>query len=199
MFGFSSTSLFHSTKRFTQIQFPSSRNCSPKFGAVPTTATTPASNYSKSVHRPRNPRVLLRSPRRGLHCSASDLSIGPSNLCQSIISTSALAKVFFPGEKPPLLYLGFLCFPVRAGPSSPSPHLLRWQHPPSARPPPRRRSAQSVRSAHAPRPPPTRAPRVAAPAAAGSALSSPAQHPSPSSLFHGWEKEDGGRKKMTIL
>jgi hypothetical protein len=54
---------------------PSSRNCSPKFGSVP----TPASNYSQSVHHLRNPRVPLRSSRRGLHLGASGSSIGPLN------------------------------------------------------------------------------------------------------------------------
>jgi hypothetical protein len=77
---------------------PSSRNCSTKFGVAPTSTTNPTSNYSQSVHRLRNPRVPLHSSRRGLRRSVSDSSIGPPNLCQSTISSSALAKVFFPRE-----------------------------------------------------------------------------------------------------
>jgi hypothetical protein len=55
------------------------------------------------------------------------------------IFSLALARVFSPGEKPPLLYLGFLRvlhFPVRAGPLSLSPHLPQWRRPsPSVSPP----------------------------------------------------------------
>jgi hypothetical protein len=59
------------------------------------------------VHRLQNPRVPLRLSRRGLRRSAFDLSIGPPNLCQSTVFSSAPASVFFPGEKPPLLHLEF--------------------------------------------------------------------------------------------
>jgi hypothetical protein len=95
---------------FPPNPIPSSRYCSPKFGAVPTPATTPASNYSQSVHRLRNPRVPLRSSRRRLRRSAFGSSIGSPNLRQSTDFFSAPARVFFPGEKPPLLCLGFLRF-----------------------------------------------------------------------------------------
>jgi hypothetical protein len=111
---------------------PSSRYCSPKFGAVPTPATTPASNYSQSMHRLRNLRVPLRLSRRLLHWGAFGSSMGPPNLRQSTDFSSAPARVFFLGEKPPLLYLGFLRvlrFPVRAGSPSLSPHLLRRRRP----------------------------------------------------------------------
>jgi hypothetical protein len=108
---------------------PSSRYCSPQFGAVPTPATTLPSNYSQFVHYLRNPRVPLRSSRRGLRRGAFGSSIGPPNLRQSTDFFSAPARVFFPGEKPPLLHLGFLRFHVRAVPHSPSPHLSRWQRP----------------------------------------------------------------------
>jgi hypothetical protein len=77
---------------------------------VPTPATTPASNYSQSVHRLPNPRVPLRSSRRRLCRSAFGSSIGSPNLRQSTDFLSAPARVFFPGEKPPLLCLGFLRF-----------------------------------------------------------------------------------------
>jgi hypothetical protein len=82
------------------------------------------------MHRLWNPRVPLHSSCRGLHLGASGSSIGHSNLHQSTISYSAPARVFFPGKKPPLLYLVFLRFPVRAGPPSTSPHLPRWRWPP---------------------------------------------------------------------
>jgi hypothetical protein len=47
-----------------------SRNCSPKFGTVLTVATTPSSNDFQYVRCWRNPRIQLRSSRRGLHLSA---------------------------------------------------------------------------------------------------------------------------------
>jgi hypothetical protein len=95
---------------FCSNPIPSSRYCSPKFGTVPTPATTPASNYSQSVHCLPNPRIPLRSSRRGLRRSAFGSSIGSPNLRQSTDFSSAPARVFFPGEKPPLLCLGFLRF-----------------------------------------------------------------------------------------
>jgi hypothetical protein len=96
--------------------------------AVPTPTTTPASNYSQSVHRLPNPRVPLRLSRRGLRHSVFGSSVGSSNLRQLTDFLSAPARVFFTGEKPPLLCLGILCFPVRAGPPSLSPHLpRRWR------------------------------------------------------------------------
>jgi hypothetical protein len=113
---------------------PSSRNCSPKFGVVQTPATTSTSNYFQSVHCLRNPRVPLRSSCRGLCRIVSGSSIGPPNLRQSTILSSALTRVFFPGEKTPLLYLGFLRvlrFLVRAGPPS-----LPLTFPAAAPPPP---------------------------------------------------------------
>jgi hypothetical protein len=82
MSGFISSSPFHSPN-----SIPSSRYCSPKFGAILTPATTPASNYSQSVHRLRNPRVPLRSSRRGLCRDAFGSSIGPPSLRQSMDSS----------------------------------------------------------------------------------------------------------------
>jgi hypothetical protein len=132
---FFSSSSFQSMKRFPQIQLPAPRNCSPKFSAV----STPASNYSQSVHRLRNPRAPLRSFRRWLRLGTSRLSIGPPNLRQSTVSSSALVRVFFPGEKPLLLHLGFIVSPFsrpcRASLSLPSPHRQRR---PSLLLPPRR-------------------------------------------------------------
>jgi hypothetical protein len=74
--------------------FPISRNCLPKFGAVPTLV----SNYFQSMSRRRNPRVPLRLSRRGLCLGAFGSSIESSNLRQSTNSSSAPARVFFPCE-----------------------------------------------------------------------------------------------------
>jgi hypothetical protein len=71
---------------------PSSRNCSPKFGVVPTSA----SNYSQSVHHLWNLWAPLYLSRRGLRLGAFGSSIGPPNLRQSTIFSSAPAKVTFP-------------------------------------------------------------------------------------------------------
>jgi hypothetical protein len=168
---------------FSLNLIPSSRYCSPKFGAVP----TPASNYSQSMHRLRNPRVPLRSSRRGLRCSAFGSSIGPPNLWQSTDLASAPARVFFPGEKPPLLHLEFFRFfvfpsvqsishspltfpdggapsssvsPPRRRPFSPPRRWRRWPtaalalpRPTPARTPPRERWPRPSRPVR-PRPPP---------------------------------------------
>jgi hypothetical protein len=88
-------------------------NCSPKFGAV----LTPVSNYFKSVRRRRNPRVPLHSSCRGLRLNASGLSIRSTNLHPSMDFSSTLARVFFPGEQPPLLSL---CSSFSSSPCSPS-------------------------------------------------------------------------------
>jgi hypothetical protein len=112
MLDFSSSSLFQSTKHFPPNLTPSFRNWSPKFGEVPTLATTPAINYSQSVYRLRNPRAPLRLSHRGLRLGAPGSSIGPLNLHQSMISSSAPTRVFVSREKPPLLCLGFLRFSV---------------------------------------------------------------------------------------
>jgi hypothetical protein len=97
-------------KKVSPDSIPISRNCSPKVGAVPTPTTTPTSNYSQSMHRLRKPRVPLRSSRRGLHLGMFGSWIGPPKLHQSTVSSSTSARVFFPGEKPPLLHLWFLRF-----------------------------------------------------------------------------------------
>jgi hypothetical protein len=154
---------------FPPNPIPSSRYCSSKFGAVPTLATTPASNYSQSVHRLPNPRVPLRSSRRGLRRSAFGSSIGSPNLRQSTDLASAPARVFFPGEKPPLLHLGFLrlfVFPsvqsishsplTFPGGGAPSPSVS----PPRRRPlsPPRRWRRWPMAALALPRPTPARTP-----------------------------------------
>ena len=199
MSGFISSSPFQNTKRFPPNPIPSSRYCSPKFGAVPTPATTPASNYSQSVHRLRNPRVPLRSSRRGLRRSAFGSSIGSPNLRQSTDFSSAPARVFFPGEKPPLLHLGFLRFFVFPSVQSLSHSPLTFPGggaPPPSVSPPRRRPFLPPRrrrrwpavapASHAPAPartPPRRLwPRPARPVRprpppAGPTPTSPAQPP----------------------
>jgi hypothetical protein len=116
------------------ISIASSRYCSPKFGAVP----TPASNYSQSVHRLPNPRVALRSSRRGLRRSAFGSSIGPPNLWQSTDLASAPASAFFPGEPPPwvsTLVLHFFSPPCAAPLSLPTSPRRRDPPPMCACPP----------------------------------------------------------------
>jgi hypothetical protein len=107
--------------------FPISRNCSPKFGAVP----TPTSNYIHFVRRRRNPMVPLLSSRWGLCLSASDSSIGTPNLHQSTDFSSVSVRVFFPGEQPLLLSL---CSSFSSPPLSPSfsplPLSLPWRRRP---------------------------------------------------------------------
>jgi hypothetical protein len=222
MSGFISSSPFQNTKRFLQIQSLAPGIARRKFGAVPTPATTPASNYSQSVYRLRNPRVPLRSSRRGLRRSAFGLSIGSPNLRQSTDLASAPARVFFPGEKPPLLHLGFLrlfvfpsvqsisrsplTFPGGGGPSpSVSPPRRRLFSPP------RRRRRWPTAALALPRPTPARTPPGSggrAPRApCGRAHLRPAQPRPPlrsplffpSSLFHGWEEEDEERKKTMAV
>jgi hypothetical protein len=114
---------------------PSSRYCSPKFGAVPTSA----SNYSQYVHRLPNPRVPLCSSRRGLRHSAFGSSIGPPNLRQSTDLASVPTRVFFPGEPPPWISTLVLYFfsPLCAAPLSPHRPPVRARPAPArARPAP---------------------------------------------------------------
>jgi hypothetical protein len=66
--------------------------------AVPTPTTTPASNYSQSVHRLWNPRIPLRSYRRGLRLGAFDSLIRLVVRRQSVFSFSSLASTFFSDE-----------------------------------------------------------------------------------------------------
>jgi hypothetical protein len=95
------------------------------------------------VYRLRNPRVPLRSSRRVLRRSAFGSSIRSPNLQQSTDFLSAPARVFFPGEKPPLLCLGFLrffVFPSTQGlPHSPLTFPGGGALPPYVSPPRRRR------------------------------------------------------------
>jgi hypothetical protein len=119
------------------------------------------------------------------------LSIGPQNLRQSMDFSSAPARVFFTGEKPPLLYQEFvrvLRFPIRAGPPSHSPHL-----PPRRRPSPLRFPSPAW-SPHLPAAtaawsrPPAHGPGGARPRGGGRAdLVLPCA--APSSLFYGWKKK----------
>jgi hypothetical protein len=120
-----------------------SRNCSPKFGTVPTRAR----NYFRSMRRRQNLRVPLRSSRRELCPGAIDSPIWSTIRPQSTNLCSAPARVVFSYEAPPLLYLGFLCFPIRVWPPSPSPHLSQRRCPsPSILPP--AEAAAPVRAPH---------------------------------------------------
>jgi hypothetical protein len=111
----------------------------------------------------------------------------------------------------------FLCFPVRAGPPSLSPHLPRWRCPSSSVSPPRQRPFPPPRRRRrwppaAPAFPCSRAraqvrrrwPRPSCPVRPRPPLASPTQPPLhspllfPSSLFHGWEEEDERKKMMAV-
>jgi hypothetical protein len=84
------------------------------------------------VLRVPNPRVPLRSSRRGLHCSAFGSSIEPPNLRQSMDLTSAPASVFFPSESPPwisTLVLHFFSPPYATSLSFPTSPRRRDPHP----------------------------------------------------------------------
>jgi hypothetical protein len=83
-------------KTVSSDSIPRSHNCSPNIEVIPNPTTNPTSYYLQSVHRRRNPRVPLRSSRQGLRLGASDSSIGPLNLHQSMVSSSAPVKVTFP-------------------------------------------------------------------------------------------------------
>ena len=152
------------------------------------------------MHCRRNSRVPLRSSRQGLCRSAFGSSIGSPNRRQSTDFLSAPASVFFPGEKPPLLCLGFLRvlrFPVRVGP--PSPYPGGGGPPPSISPRrgplPFPAAASPIGSAGArPRAPQLRA-RVTRGRAAGSTLS-PSVAPSslpPCPMVERKEKREGRR------
>jgi hypothetical protein len=75
---------FPNLKTVSPDSIHNSRNCSPKFGTVSTTATTPTSNYFESVQRWRNPRVPLCSSCLDLRPSAFHSSIRPSIHRQSM-------------------------------------------------------------------------------------------------------------------
>jgi hypothetical protein len=131
MDGILSSSPFQNSKPHLQIRSETPWINHQSSEVVPTPATTPVSNYFRSVLHRRKPRVSLRSSHRGLSPGAFDSSIRSTVHPQSMNLYSTPARVVFSGE-PPFLYrwfLHFLCFPVRAGPLSPSPHLPRRWHP----------------------------------------------------------------------
>jgi hypothetical protein len=115
---------FPNPETVSPILIHNSWNCSSKFGAVPTLATTPASNYFQSVHCWKNPRVPLHSSRWELCLGAFYSSIQPSICCQSTIFFSAPVNSVFSSEPPPLLSKFFLHFPLYAQPLSLSPLSL---------------------------------------------------------------------------
>jgi hypothetical protein len=87
-----------------------SRNCLPKFGAVPTPSTTPVSNYFQSMRRWQNPRVPLHSSRRELRPDAFDSSIRLLIRRQSTIFFLTPANFVFSRELAPLFSEPFLHF-----------------------------------------------------------------------------------------
>jgi hypothetical protein len=110
-----------------------SRNCSPKFGVVP----TPANNYFRSVRRWRNPRVPLCSSHQELRPGVFDLSIRPLVHRQSTDFFSAPAKFVFSSEQTPLFISPFFVFSTaRSQPSLslPSPYSPPWPSPFPPRP-----------------------------------------------------------------
>jgi hypothetical protein len=131
-----SLSPFQNSKRHPQIQSKTPGIARRSLEVVPTPATTSVSNYFRSMRRRQNPRVPLRSPRRELRPGVFNLSIRPTVHPQSMNLCSVLVRVVFSDEPPLLLYLGFLCFLVCAGPPSPSPHLPRVTPLPLNFPPP---------------------------------------------------------------
>jgi hypothetical protein len=129
MTGIHSSSPFRNSKPHPQIRSETLGIPRRSLELVPTRATTPVSNYFRSVRRRWNPRVPLRLSRREIHPDAFDSSIRSTVHPQSTILCSALARVVFSGEPPPLLYLGFLRvlrFPIHARPPSPS-SSLPWR------------------------------------------------------------------------
>jgi hypothetical protein len=121
MAGTLSSSPFQISKSFPSIrsQF---RNSSPKFGTIPTPATTLTSNCFQSVGHWRNPRVPLRPSRRGLRLGAFDSLIGPPVHRQSTIFFLDPANFFPFGELSPLPFMTVLHFSPfsQPNPSSPS-------------------------------------------------------------------------------
>jgi hypothetical protein len=126
----SNPSNFDMTTRFKTPPSDSiwnSRNRSPKFGGV----STPASNYFWFVRRRRNPRVPLCSSRRELRPGASNLSIQPPDLRESVKLSSALARWSSPVSPSTIVVHEAFCFFVshsrRASLSLPS--SPKWRCP----------------------------------------------------------------------
>jgi hypothetical protein len=135
MAGILSSSPFQNSKPHPQIRSETPGITRRSLEVVP----TPVSNYFRSVHRQRNPRIPLCLSRRELRPGSFDSSIRLTIHPQSTILCSAPVRVVFSDEAPPLLYLGFLCFlcfSVCTGPPSPSPHLPRRRLPSPSRVPP---------------------------------------------------------------
>jgi hypothetical protein len=86
-------------RSISRVKIRSAVSSSPKFGAIPTMATTPASNYFQSVRHWRNPRILLCSYRQGLCHGAFNSLVRPINLRQSTNFSSARRGSFSPVSK----------------------------------------------------------------------------------------------------
>jgi hypothetical protein len=181
----SNPSNFYMTTRFKTPPSDSiwnSWNRSPKFGGV----STPASNYFWFVRRRRNPRVPLRSSRRELRPGASNLSIRPPDLRESVKLSSALARWSSPVSPSTIVVHEAFCFFVshsrRASLSLPS--SPKWRCP-------------------LPRACPSRSRRDPTAASPPSACARPAPSPctrSPLPLlpFHGERKEKKGGTRRCL-
>jgi hypothetical protein len=201
MSGFISSSPFQNTKWFLQIQ-----------SLAPGIARRSSEWFQLrcQLRRAITPNPCIIWWIQGYHCvrlvkgfvgARSVRWADPPNLRQSTDFSSAPARVFFPDEKPPLLYLGFLRvlhFPVRAGLPSLSPH-----HPRRRRPFPLRGGGGGQRPATTaviPRPSPATVatPRAPAPTPSRPDPTSPAQPPflsSPLSSMDGRKKMKRGRRR----
>jgi hypothetical protein len=89
---------------------------------VPSPATTPVSNYFRSVHHRWNPRVPMCSSCQELCPGAFDSSIRPTVRPQSVDLSSALAMVSYAMSLSSIVAYGVLrfCFPHVALSLSPS-------------------------------------------------------------------------------
>jgi hypothetical protein len=216
MSGFISSSPFQNTKRFLQIQYLApgiARRSSGRF------------QLRRQLRRAITLNPCIVCQIRGYRCvrlvegfvgARSVHRLDPPNLRQSTDFSSAPARVFFPGEKPSLLCLGFLRFPVRAGPphslltfpgggAPPHPFPLPWHpYPPSPATAAVAGGANRAPAPHARAPIPAAVvvPYVAALAAGQpDPTRPPMRNPLlfPSSLFYGWEEKDERKKTMIIL
>jgi hypothetical protein len=105
-------------KTFSSYSIPGSRNCSTKFGAVPTPM---ASNYFRSVRRRWNPRVPLCSSHRELRPDAFDSSIRPTVRTQSVFFSLAATRFFSPVSPSSIVGPFRSCFLRRVVVEPPSP------------------------------------------------------------------------------
>jgi hypothetical protein len=170
MSGFISSSPFQNTKQFLQIQ-----------SLAPGIARRSSGRFQlrQQLQRAITPNPCIVCRIRGYRCvplvEGFVAACSVRRLDPRISSNQRISSRL--QRKPLLLYLGFFRFPVRAGPSSLSPHLPRRRRPFL---PPRRWPAAAA-APHAP---------CAAAPVLGSASPCTAPPPPLPSLFHGWEEEE---------